>query len=82
MAHATVELECKGCTFDVVIEADVLEGGSNSHGSDEPEWVEVGTVSYTRPDTGKSLSKRLIKLIEHDHYEYVTDKLIEESQEW
>jgi len=77
MTHTTLTFETKGCTFDVVAEADVTHGGSNSHGSDEPTWSDVDSVAYTHPVTGKPISARLIDYIETNHMDYVTDSLIE-----
>lgn len=82
MAHTTVTLYHRGCEFDVDVEADVTEGGSNSYGSDEPEWIDVQGVAYTHPRTGKPLSQRLTKWIESNHDAYVTDALIEAHKEW
>ena len=77
MAYATITLDYKGYEFDVDIEADIDEGGSNRHGSDEPAWIEIGAVCYNNPNTGKPLSQRLIDWIESNHREYVGDMLVE-----
>ena len=77
MAYATITLYHKGYEFDVDIEADIVEGGSNSHGSDEPAWIEVGAVCYSNPNTGKPLSPRLTDWIDLNHREYVGDTLVQ-----
>lgn len=77
MAHATIALDHKGFTFDIDIEADVIEGGSNSHGSDEPAWIQVESACYTNPRTGKPVSARLTDWINSNHLEYVDDMLVE-----
>lgn len=82
MAHLTLALEVRGCEVEVDVEGDVLTGGSNRYGSDEPEWCEVQGVVYYNPRTGKRLSPRLTKLIESLHDTYVTDRLAETHNEW
>jgi len=82
MAHTTVTLYHKGCEFEVDCEGDVLEGGSNSYGSDEPAWIEVEGVVYSNPVSGKRLSKRLSDWIDSNHGDYVGDMLVEAHQSW
>lgn len=82
MAHTTITLYHRGCEFDVDVEADVSEGGSNSYGSDEPAWIDVEGVAYTHPRTGKPLSSRLTKWIESNHGEYADTMLIEAHQSY
>ena len=77
MAYATITLYHKGCEFDVDIEADIVEGGSNRYGSDEPAWIEIWGVVYTHPARRTILSKRLIDWIESNHMDYVDTSLVE-----
>ena len=77
MAYATITLYHKGCEFDVDIEADIVEGGNNRHGSDEPAWIEIGAVCYSNPARRTSLSQRLIDWIESKHMDYVDTSLVE-----
>ena len=77
MAYTTITLYLMGCEFDVDIEADIVEGGSNGYGSDEPSWIEVGAVCYSNPNTGKPISPRLIDWIDSNHREYVGDMLVQ-----
>lgn len=70
----SVEVELKGCLFEVEVTGVYSCGGSNRYGSDEPEWcdLEIDEVEGLRR-VGKfwkrvKLSKRLIdKLL--DKYE-------------
>ena len=81
MTHTTITLYHKGCEFEVIVEGVVTEDGSNSYGSDEPEWIEVSEVVYTHPTAGKRLSNRLIEWIESNCSDYATNMLVEAYQE-
>jgi len=82
MAHTTVTLCYKETEFEVDVEGDVSTGGSNSYGSDEPEWFDVEGVTYTHPQRGRPLFPALTRWIEKNHYDYVTDLLIEAHESW
>jgi len=82
MAHCTLTLCYKEIEFDVDVEGDVVRGGSNSYGSDEPEWIDIEGVAYTHPQRGTPLSPRLVKWIEKNHDDYVSERLIESDSEW
>lgn len=80
MAHTTIELEHRGCTFEVDVEGQVLRGGSNRHGSDEPPWIDVEGVGYTHPRTGRALSRRLSNWIDSNHGDYVAECLMDADE--
>lgn len=76
MASTEITVYPKGIECTVLVEGYVAKGGSNSHGSDEPAWVEVEDMTYTRPD-GSALPARTQALIEKEYGDYATETLIE-----
>jgi len=53
MSYTTVTLCFRDIEFGVDVEGHVVRGGSNSYGSDEPEWVEIEGVAYTHPQRAR-----------------------------
>lgn len=87
MANATVYLyittKC-GYEWELTVEAEghVTHGGSNSYGSDEPEWTEVDDVTLSSPDSGRKLGKRITAALTAKDWDYITDCLIEADSNW
>lgn len=79
-SNATITVEVKGLEVDVDVTGYVTEGGSNSHGSDDPEWIRIEDVAYTHPATGKPLSPRLTALINKEYGDYVEERLTEDYE--
>lgn len=87
MANATVYIYIttkSGTEWELEVEAEghVSHGGSNSYGSDEPEWTEVEDVELTSPVTGRKLGKRITNAITARQWDYITDLLIESDSNW
>lgn len=53
------EVEYRGCNFEIEVYYDYSEGGSNSYGSDEPEWVEVEITYIYNTRRLRPISERL-----------------------
>lgn len=62
MAHAATMVEIRGVEFGVEVYGNVTTGGSNFHGSDEPEWAEV-EIEELVDYNGKPLPRRLGKAV-------------------
>ena len=78
MTHSTITLEVRGIEVEVEATATILTGGSNSYGSDEPEWVEVEDIDLWHPTRARRLSPALHKLIMDEYESYIGDVLIEQ----
>ena len=68
MAYLILSLDAKP-NFEFAIEAfgDVIRGGSDRHGSDEPAWVEVENVKLYHPESNRPVSARTVaKLTDAD----------------
>jgi len=78
----TIE-EFKGTNeFVVSVEAEIITGGSNSHGSDEPEWIECDIRGIYNPRRYcKKLSETLTEALLHEYGEWFEDCLIEEGED-
>lgn len=68
----------KGCCFEVEVYAYLEEGGSNSFGSDEPEWVDCTITNIYRTDKFKKVSDRLYSKLEKEYSEWFEESLIED----
>jgi hypothetical protein len=66
-----VETEIKGCEMNFEVYATVTSGGSNSYGSDEPEWFDVDITDICWQ--GRKVSDRLWNKIIKD-YEDIIDE--------
>ena len=76
MAHTKITVYPKGIECTITIEGDILSGGSNGHGSDEPEWAEVVGLTMTRTD-GCALPRRTAALIAKEYADYAATALYE-----
>lgn len=63
-----MEVEIRGCLFEIEVYVDVTAGGSNSYGSDEPEWFNLEIEDIRNVRRKKSVSNRLFDEIVK-HYE-------------
>jgi len=79
MAHTEITVYPKGIEVTVLVEGNIVEGGSNSYGSDEPEWTEIQDMVVTRP-CGRKLSPRLRALLDKEYGEHMGDMLIEANE--
>ena len=70
----------KGTTeFIVSVEAEITTGGSNRHGSTDPEWLEYETKGIYNPRRRyKKLSEALTEALLHEYGEWFDEVLIEE----
>ena len=79
MTYVTAEIEIKTKNavwyVDVVAEGYVVTGGSNSYGSDEPEWCEVEDFKVTR-ENGKPLPPYVAKAVAQ-HSDWLQDLILE-----
>lgn len=76
MTNTTITIYPKGIEVEVEVEGDVVRGGSNHYGSDEPEWIDVENMTMTRTN-GKPLPKRAAELIWKEYGDYAADMLVE-----
>lgn len=74
--HTEIELSAKGIDFTVYAEGTITTGGSNGHGSDEPEWTEVENVALYHTD-GRAIAKPTQDMIFANHQSYIDTVLIE-----
>jgi len=62
----TMEVEIRGCLFEIEVYVDVSEGGSSSYGSDEPYWFDLEIEDIRNMRRGKSVSSGLFdKIVKH-----------------
>ena len=80
MTSIVTEVELRGRTFEVIVEGVVTSGGSNSYGSDEPEWTDVEDVEIYRGDNGKPVSVRLHNALLAEYDDKFCQMLMEESK--
>jgi hypothetical protein len=65
MAQTDISVYLRGTECTVTAHGEIEKGGSDSYGSDEPAWVEVDAIEWTRTD-GSALPPRteaLVKLM-------------------
>lgn len=62
MAQTDFTVYPRGIECTVTLHGEIETGGSDRYGSDEPAWVEVDTVEWTRTD-GSALPPRTEALI-------------------
>ncbi len=80
MAHIATTVEIRGVEFGVEVYGNVTTGGSNFHGSDEPEWADVEIEEIQSYD-GKPLPRRLGKAVMAKFGEDLEQLLID-SGDW
>lgn len=62
----SMEVEIRGCLFDIDVYVDVSEGGSNSYGSDEPAWFNLDIEDIRGSRRNKPVSSALFdKIVKH-----------------
>lgn len=67
------------CAVEVV--GTVTYGGSNSYGSDDPEWTEVEDVTVYNA-RGNRVTQRFLDRIESKTWDYLYDLLVEADSSW
>ena len=79
--HTETEITVSPRTIecDVTATGWITTGGSNSHGSDDPAWVEVEDVTLAHTD-GRAMSKRLADLIWMNHSDTIEAALIDSAE--
>ena len=80
MAHASPVIQIRWLEIDVTIFGNVTTGGSNFHGSDEPEWADVEIEELQSCD-GKPLPRRLGRAVMTKFGEDLEQLLID-SGDW
>ena len=63
--------------IEVVMEAKVTNGGSNSHGSDEPEWFDVDDIVMSYPKTGRKVPAKLINTLSEGQMDILAEEALE-----
>jgi len=76
MAQLDLTVYPHGIECEVTLHGDMAEGGSDRYGSDEPAWVEVDNVEWTRTD-GSALPPRTEALIKAMYGSTATQRLID-----
>ena len=66
--------------FEIHVEGNVTQGGSNAYGSDDPEWIECEITSIYNPKKNQPVSNRLFKAL-LDEYEGLFSERLCESYE-
>jgi hypothetical protein len=65
--------------FDVYVEAELTWGGSNAHGSTDPEWYECEIINICNPNRNhKQVSFNLYKALMEDYEDLFVEYLVEE----
>jgi hypothetical protein len=70
------EIEYRGCTFEIEVYYDYSEGGSNSYGSDEPEWAEVEVTSIYNTRRVRPISDRLSNALLSEYGHLLAENII------
>lgn len=66
--------------FDVYVEAELTWGGSNAHGSTDPEWYECEIMNICNPNRNyKQVSTRLHQELIDGYHDVFEEYLIEEK---
>tara|TARA_R110000868_G_scaffold12098_3_gene58591 strand:- start:371 stop:604 length:234 start_codon:yes stop_codon:yes gene_type:complete len=76
LERVVMEVEVRGCLFEIEAVVDVSEGGSDSYGSDEPYWLDVEVQDILNPRREKSISDRLREKIIGLYEENIVDKFL------
>lgn len=76
-AHPT--LHVRGHDVEVEVIGTITTGGSNSHGSDEPEWIEIEGIEVWHGTRHRRVRPALAKLIIDEYESYIHELLAEQS---
>lgn len=76
MAQTDFTVYPHGIECTVTLHGEIETGGSDRYGSDEPTWVEVGTLEWTRTD-GSALPPRTEALIKQMYGRTASQHLID-----
>jgi len=72
LERVVMEVEVRGCLFEIEAVADVSEGG----GSDEPYWLDVEVQDILNPRREKPISDRLREKIIGLYEENIANKFL------
>lgn len=79
MSYTELTVYPKGIECTVLVEGHIATGGSNSYGSDEPEWCEVEDLTLSRVD-GSALPARTKALILKEYEDHAATALVESEE--
>ncbi len=72
---ATHYAEIKGIELELDVTGDVVSGGSNRFGSDDPEWADIENIEITFD--GRKPSRKVLDLLDMDA---ICDAILEEQR--